>query len=80
MSLYSRKFMDCTHLRLPISCLILLLAFNQLQALRFYVETNDKKCIKEEIHKNVVVTGEYELSEAIGHAASIHVSNFTINK
>jgi hypothetical protein len=34
--------------------------------LRFHIEMNEKKCLKEEIHKNVVVTGEYELSEALG--------------
>lgn len=31
--------------------------------------------MKEEIHKNVVLTGEYELSEALGHTASVHVTD-----
>jgi hypothetical protein len=44
------------------------------QALRFHVPSNEKKCLKEEIHRNVVVTGEYEFSEAIGTTASVHVS------
>lgn len=42
-------------------------------ALRFYVPSNEKKCLKEEIHRNVVLTGEYELSEAVGSTASVHV-------
>lgn len=35
--------------------------------------SNDKKCLKEEIHKNVVLTGEYEFTEAAGHTATVHV-------
>ena len=42
-------------------------------ALRFYVASNEKKCLKEEIHRNVVLTGEYEFTEAIGNTASVHV-------
>lgn len=45
-------------------------------AIRFHVSTNQKRCMKEEIHKDIVVTGEYEFSEAIGHTASVHVRIF----
>ncbi|VDK46735.1 unnamed protein product [Anisakis simplex] len=44
-------------------------------SLRFFVPPNGKKCVKEEIHKNVVVTGEYELSEGNGYTSSVHVSD-----
>ncbi|CAB3398026.1 unnamed protein product [Caenorhabditis bovis] len=44
-------------------------------ALRFYVGPKEKKCLKEEIHKNVVVSGEYEYSEGIQYTASIHVTD-----
>ncbi|KHN82857.1 Transmembrane emp24 domain-containing protein 10 [Toxocara canis] len=44
-------------------------------ALRFYVPANGKKCLKEEIHKNVVVTGEYELSEGTGYTSSVRVTD-----
>lgn len=44
-------------------------------SLRFFVGTGEQKCLKEEIHKNVVLTGEYEFSEAIGTTASVHVSS-----
>ncbi|KAH7715354.1 integral membrane protein [Aphelenchoides avenae] len=54
---------------------LLLLVVQQTVALRFYVESNGKKCLKEEIHRNVVLTGEYEFSEAIGHTASVHVTD-----
>ncbi|CAJ0576178.1 unnamed protein product, partial [Mesorhabditis spiculigera] len=44
-------------------------------ALRFYVPANGKQCLKEEIHKNIVVTGEYEITEGIGYTQSIHVTD-----
>lgn len=46
-----------------------------VSAVRFYVPPNGKKCLKEELHKNVVVTGEYELSEAPGLTCSILVTD-----
>lgn len=45
------------------------------EALRFYVSANDKKCLKEEIHKNVVLTGEYEMTDAVGHTTTVHVTD-----
>lgn len=42
-------------------------------ALRFHVPANDGRCLKEEIHKDVVVTGEYEFSEGIGYTGSVLV-------
>ncbi|CAD6193395.1 unnamed protein product [Caenorhabditis auriculariae] len=46
-----------------------------VSALRFYVPAKEKKCLKEEIHKNVVVSGEYEFSEGIGYTGSVHVTD-----
>lgn len=46
-----------------------------VSAIRFNVPANNKKCLKEEIHKNVVVTGEYEFSEGIGYSGSVHVTD-----
>ncbi|CEF62134.1 Tmed10 protein [Strongyloides ratti] len=43
--------------------------------IRFYVKPNDKKCLKEEIHKNVLLTGEYNLHEAIGYTTTVHVTD-----
>uniref|UniRef100_A0A0M3I291 GOLD domain-containing protein n=1 Tax=Ascaris lumbricoides TaxID=6252 RepID=A0A0M3I291_ASCLU len=54
---------------------VILVMFECSSALRFYVPANGKKCLKEEIHKNVVVTGEYELSEGNGYTSSVHVSD-----
>ncbi|CAJ0589207.1 unnamed protein product [Cylicocyclus nassatus] len=55
--------------------LTLLVLIEICNALRFNVPANNKKCLKEEIHKNIVVTGEYEISEAAGYSASVHVTD-----
>lgn len=56
-------------------CLLLLILSNILfcSSIRFHVQTNGKKCLKEEIHRNVVMTGDYEFSDLIGHTSSVHV-------
>lgn len=64
--------MDVSAVILLILCTLLLLP-EQASSLRFFLKTNSKRCFKEEIHKGIVVKGEYELSEAPGQRASIHV-------
>lgn len=46
----------------------------QLDALMFHLTPNQRKCLKEEIHKDVLVTGEYTLSESPGQSANLKVS------
>jgi len=53
----------------------LFLIINDVNSLRFFLKPNLKTCMKEEIHKNVVVTGEYEISEAYGQKMSVHVTD-----
>jgi len=59
-----------------IRCLVLTIAIclSTVDALMFHLSPNHRKCLKEEIHKDVLVTGEYELSEAPGQVASLKVS------
>jgi len=39
----------------------------QVHGIKFYLEPNSHKCLKEEVNANVLVTGEYELTgEAMG--------------
>ncbi|KAK6038989.1 hypothetical protein COOONC_23507 [Cooperia oncophora] len=57
-----------------VTSLTLLTLVTVAYGIRFNVPANNKKCMKEEIHKNIVVTGEYEFSEAIGYTGSVHVS------
>lgn len=52
--------------------LLLVLAATFCDAFRFHLPPDSRKCLKEEIHKNVLVTGEYELSEA--HNLKTHLT------
>ncbi|VDO62513.1 unnamed protein product [Heligmosomoides polygyrus] len=58
-----------------VASLTLFALVNIAFAIRFHVPANNKKCMKEEIHKNIVVTGEYEFSEGIGYTGSVHVTD-----
>ena len=62
--------MDYVHILCVLSALCL--AFSE--ALRLHLPPTHKKCLKEEIHKDVLVTGEYELSEAPGQKTVLLVS------
>jgi len=59
-----------------IRCAVLTLAvwLSTVDALMFHLTPNVRKCLKEEIHKDVLVTGEYELSDAPGQVANLKVS------
>ena len=37
-----------------------------IHCLRFYLQPNTKRCLKEEMRKDVLVTGEYTLSDSSG--------------
>ncbi|RXM90882.1 Transmembrane emp24 domain-containing protein 10 [Acipenser ruthenus] len=37
--------------------------FGSVFSISFYLPVNSRKCLREEIHKDVLVTGEYEVSE-----------------
>uniref|UniRef100_A0A2C9JPM0 GOLD domain-containing protein n=1 Tax=Biomphalaria glabrata TaxID=6526 RepID=A0A2C9JPM0_BIOGL len=55
---------------------ILLLVFScvfNVEAIRFLLGSNQRKCLREEIHKNVLVTGEYEVQDN-GQRADLTVS------
>ena len=46
---------------------------SSIQSLMFYLPVNTRKCLKEEIHKDVLVKGEYELTEIPGHHTKLEV-------
>jgi len=41
-----------------------------VDSLMFHLEPNARKCLKEEIHKGVLVTGEYDVNEVPGQQVS----------
>ncbi|XP_074662151.1 transmembrane emp24 domain-containing protein 10-like [Tubulanus polymorphus] len=53
------------------------LMIDDANALRFFVRpgANNKKCLKEEIHKDVLVSGDYEFQEMPGQKGSIHITD-----
>lgn len=59
---------------MDVMLLLVIVLISQTESIRFYVPPNGKKCLKEEIHKNVVVTGSYEFADNTGHLSSVHVS------
>lgn len=45
-----------------------------VNCLMFRLPANSKRCLKEEIHKGVLVSGEYELTDAPGAKTDLMVS------
>ena len=44
------------------------------KAISFRLEPEVRKCVKEEVHKDVLVVGEYRLSEVAGQKTDLVVS------
>ncbi|XP_030069998.1 transmembrane emp24 domain-containing protein 10 [Microcaecilia unicolor] len=57
----------CWFLQLLLCCSAL--------AISFHLPANGRKCLREEIHKNVLVTGEYELSERPSGRSHLRVTD-----
>jgi hypothetical protein len=49
--------------------------FDAINGLMFHLGPNLKKCLTEEIHKNVLVMGEYEISEVPGQKTDLIVTD-----
>jgi len=60
---------------LRILTLIAVICLSTVNSLMFMLSPNNKKCLREEIHKDVLVTGEYELSDAPGQTATLKVTD-----
>ena len=61
--------MDLVH----IICALSGICFICIDGLSFHLAPHTRRCLKEEIHKDVLVTGEYELSDGPGHKTSLRV-------
>jgi len=55
--------------------LFCLLFSSTVRSLMFHLEPNTRKCLKEEIHKDVLVTGEYDASEIPGQEVDMMVTD-----
>lgn len=56
------------------SLLLLLFAVPEILGITFYLPVDTTKCIREEVHKDVLVVGEYQLSDATFMRTDILVS------
>ncbi|XP_029454265.1 transmembrane emp24 domain-containing protein 10 [Rhinatrema bivittatum] len=57
-------------------CLLVLLQLcGSALAISFHLPANGRKCLREEIHKNVLVTGEYELSERPAGRTNLRITD-----
>lgn len=44
------------------------------EGVMFHLQPNTQKCLREEIHKDVLVSGEYEVQESPGQRVDIQVT------
>jgi len=44
-------------------------------AVRFYLHPGTKRCLKEEMRKSVICTGEYELSDGLGQRTDLQITD-----
>lgn len=58
-----------------VAVLLVVVAMMALEAhsLMFFLQPNVRKCLKEEIHKDILVKGDYELTEVPGHHTKLEV-------
>ncbi|OQR79248.1 transmembrane emp24 domain-containing protein bai-like [Tropilaelaps mercedesae] len=55
--------------------LVVMFVAHQIQGITFYLKPNSKRCIKEEVLKGVLVSGEYTLSDSPGHKTDLIVTD-----
>lgn len=53
--------------------ILLPLVFHSVASISFFLPIRTRKCLKEEIHKDVLVTGEYEISEQANSKVNLKV-------
>ena len=54
---------------------VYLTCVSQIESLMFYLPANTRKCLKEEIHKDILVKGEFEITEIAGHQTKLEVTD-----
>ena len=61
-------------MRLTIFALLALLCTYSAHGISFHITPDERKCIREEVHKDVLVVGEYKLSEVPNQRTDVLVS------
>jgi len=60
---------------LVLYSVVLVFTLMSTESLRFHLQPNTKRCLKEEMRKDVLVTGEYDLSDANGQRTDLSVTD-----
>ena len=58
-----RDFVEVILTMLGFNAAVVMLMLSGASGLMFHLEPNNRKCLKEEIHKGVLVTGEYDIAQ-----------------
>ena len=61
-------------MRLIARVLVVLVCTYSATGISFQISPDERKCIREEVHKDVLVVGEYKLSEVPNQRTDILVS------
>lgn len=59
----------------PITFLLVVFLINETLSIRFDLQPNSKKCIKEEMRKNLLAVGEYEVSSLPGTSVDFQITD-----
>lgn len=66
----------CHFAQIPL-LLIGALLLNEVNSLMFHLQPSGQKCLREEIHKDVLVSGDYEITEVPGQTVDLAVSFYS---
>lgn len=64
-------------MRLGAVALVAVLCIYSVRGISFHITPDERKCIREEVHKDVLVVGEYKLSEIPDQRTDLLVSDDT---
>ena len=62
-------------MRLIELVLLIVLCSSSVRGISFHITPDERKCIREEVHKDVLVVGEYKLSEVPNQRTDLLVSD-----
>jgi hypothetical protein len=62
-------------MKLIVTLLLCMYYISSIESIMFHLPANAKKCLKEEIHKDILVKGEYELTNVAGQSTKLEVTD-----
>ena len=62
-------------MKLIVTLLLCMFYISSIESIMFHLPANVRKCLKEEIHKDILVKGEYELTNVVGHSTKLEVTD-----